>query len=93
MTNEEAKNILISGYEDIVEKSGRGGGKTFATAMLMGARAITLFEQYKWERDVALEQLEELGLNLGQKIEGVYLSEEEYERLLEYKRMYEDLCR
>ena len=52
-----------------------------------------LFEQYKWERDIAIEQLEELGLSLGQKIEGVYLTSKEYEKLLEYKHMYEDLCK
>lgn len=28
-----------------------------------------LFEQYKWERDTALETLEEHGLSLGQKKE------------------------
>lgn len=28
-----------------------------------------VFEQIKWERDVAIEQLEELGYRLGQKIE------------------------
>lgn len=27
------------------------------------------------------------------KVSGVYLSEEEYKELLEYKRMYEDLCK
>ena len=53
----------------------------------------SLFEQYKWERDIAIEQLEELGLSLGQKIEGVYLTSKEYEKLLEYKHMYEDLCK
>ena len=52
-----------------------------------------LFEQYKWERDIAIEQLEELGLSLGQKIEGVYLTKDEHEKLLEYKYMYEDLCK
>ena len=51
-----------------------------------------LFEQYKWERDVAIAQLNELGLSLGQKIDGVYLDKEKYENLLEYKYMYEDLC-
>lgn len=51
-----------------------------------------LFEQYKWERDVAIDQLSELGLSLGQKIEGVYLTKEKYEKLIEYKHMYEDLC-
>ena len=52
-----------------------------------------LFDQYKWERDVAIEQLEKLGLGFGQKIDGVYLTKEEYEKLLEYKYMYEDLCK
>lgn len=51
-----------------------------------------LFEQYKWERDIAIKQLEELGLSFGQKIDGVYLTREEYDKLLEYKLMYEDLC-
>lgn len=27
------------------------------------------------------------------KVSGAYLSEEEYKELLEYKRMYEDLCK
>lgn len=27
------------------------------------------------------------------KADGVYLTKEEYEKLLEYKYMYEDLCR
>lgn len=27
------------------------------------------------------------------KVSGVYLSEEEYKELLEYKHMYEDLCK
>ena len=52
-----------------------------------------LIDQYKWERDVAINQLEELGIGFGQKIDGVYLTKEEYEKLLEYKYMYEDLCR
>ncbi len=42
-----------------------------------------LFEQYKWERDVAIEQLEKLGISLGQKIDGVYLTKEEYDKLFE----------
>ena len=51
-----------------------------------------LFEQYKWERDIAIAQLNELGLSFGQKVDGVYLAKEEYEKLLEYKYMYEGLC-
>lgn len=52
-----------------------------------------LFDQLKWERDIAIEQLEKLGVGFGQKIDGVYLSKCDYEELLRYKYMYEDLCR
>lgn len=43
----------------------------------------SLYDQIKWERDIALEQLEELGISLGQKIDGVYLTKEKYDELLE----------
>ena len=49
--------------------------------------------QYRWERNVAIDQLEQLGIGFGQKIDGVYLTKEEYDKLLEYKHMYEDLCK
>lgn len=52
-------------------------------ARVIDAVSKGLYDQIKWERDIALEQLEELGLSLGQKIDGVYLSKEEYNRLLE----------
>lgn len=51
-----------------------------------------LYEQIRLERDIAIKQLEELGLSLGQKIDGVYLTKEEYDKLFDYKYMYEDLC-
>lgn len=53
----------------------------------------SLYDQIKWERDIAIEQLEKLGIGFGQKIDGLYLTKEEYNKLLEYKHMYEDLCR
>ncbi len=52
-----------------------------------------LFDQYKWERDVAIAQLAYLGIGFGEKPDGVYLSNEEYKELLKYRGMYEDLCR
>ena len=36
---------------------------------------------------------EKLGVGFGQKVDGVYLSKCDYEELLRYKYMYEDLCR
>ena len=41
--------------------------------------------QYMWERDTAISQLEELGLGFGQKINGVYLTYDKYNKLLKYK--------
>lgn len=52
-------------------------------SLKMALNALGAIEQIAWERNIALEQLEELGLSLGQKIDGVYLSKEEYNRLLE----------
>ena len=49
----------------------------------------SLYDQIKWERDIALGQLEELGISLGQKIDGFYITKENYNKLLEYAdRMY-----
>lgn len=50
-------------------------------------------EKIAWERHVAIWQLNQIGLSLGQKMSGKYLTSEEYNELLEYKQMYEDLCR
>ena len=66
----------------------------YATAKAVDKAFDTLVcvKQFKWERDIAIEQLGELGISFGEKIDGVYLDKEEYEKLLEYKYMYEDLC-
>ena len=60
-------------------------------ALHMALNALGAIDQIRWERDVAIEQLKELGISFGQKIDGVYLNKEEYEKLLEYKWIYEDL--
>lgn len=63
-----------------------------AKAVDLAFSSLILYEQIQWERDVALGQLEDLGISFAQKIDGKYLTKEEYEQLLEYKYMYEDLC-
>ena len=55
--------------------------------------SLIVLDQIRWERDIAIEQLKELGINFGEKIDGKYISKEEYEQLLEYKYMYEELCK
>ena len=52
---------------------------------------LKMLEQRGWERDIATAQLHELGIGLGQKIDGIYLTHDKYKELLEYKLMYEDL--
>lgn len=64
-----------------------------ANAVKQAFSALVILNQIRWERDIAIEQLAELGLSLGQIIDGKYLSKEEYDKLLEYKYMYEDLCK
>ena len=53
-------------------------------ALQMAINALGSIDQIRWERDIAISQLEELGLNLGEKIDGIYLTKEECEDLSEY---------
>ena len=56
--------------------------------------SIGCLEQFKWEKDVAISQLEDLGLGFARRTDDlVAIKKEEYNELLEYKAMYEDLCR
>ena len=90
--NEAIKYInaqLEDGYVDVGGVHEENEVEILKDAM----RALACINQYKWERNIAIDQLEELGIGFGQKIDGVYLSMEEYEKLLEYKFMYEDLCK
>lgn len=64
-----------------------------AKAVEIAFNALGAIGQIMWERDVAIEQLHDIGLGFGCKTDGVYLSKKEYEELLEYKFMYEDLMR
>lgn len=57
------------------------GDYATANAVKRAFSAWGCVEQYRWERDMAIEMLDELGLSFGQKIDGVYLSKEEYEEL------------
>ena len=80
VVNESSKDDV----EDVIQR--------IKNAPAVEAVSRGLFEQYKWERDIAIKQLEELGISFGQKIDGVYMTKEEYEKLVEYKCMYKDLC-
>ena len=67
MTYQEAKK-LIKDYCDVNEIA--FGAKENA-ALGLAINALGAIEQYKWERDIAVEQLRELGLEFGQKTDHV----------------------
>ena len=65
-----------------------------ANAVEQAFSAMICLGQYVWERDVAISQLENLGFQFGQDTEGyISITKDEYDKLLEYKSMYEDLCK
>lgn len=61
---EELKDLLIS--KGLYHTAVRRALEDLSTDEVVSKE---LYEQVKWERDVALKQLDELGISLGQKIE------------------------
>lgn len=88
MTIEDIKEYKRNATEILRKNSQYATAKAVDEAF----SALIILGQIRWERDVAIAQLEELGISFGQKIDGVYLTKEEYKELLEYKDMYEALC-
>lgn len=82
------KSQLENGYIDLNDIHDENEFKIVKQAM----SALIAIEQIRWERDIAIAQLDELCLSLGQEIDGVYLTKEEHNDLCQYKYMYEDLC-
>jgi hypothetical protein len=66
MTIEEAKKEIIDSGLNL-----GAGDYVDIEALKVAATVLGAFEQIKWERDVAIEQLNELGLSLGQKVDDV----------------------
>lgn len=93
MKPKEASDILFRTYGKIKFPDGNIQLNTdeLKTALIMGSNALGALEQIRWERDIAIAQLQQLGIGFGQKIDGVYISQEEYDELREYKAMYEGL--
>lgn len=93
MTAKEASQILFA-YMGYLKFNDCGPcEEKICTALSMGSNALTVLEQYKRERDLAISQLDDLGVEFGRKTNGVYLSKDEYEELVEYKNMYEGLTK
>jgi hypothetical protein len=65
-----------------------------AKAVKIAFNALGCVEQFRWERDIAFEMLEDLGLSFAEKTDDkCVITKEEYQELLEYKFMYEALCK
>lgn len=72
----EREQAYMLGYED--------ASKKFRTEPCEDCVSIGVFEQCKWERDTAIEQLNQLGYGLGEKIktDGDYISREQVKKLI-----------
>ena len=71
MTLEDAIKQLQYRIDTASQVIGRGkDGKAYEDIEL-AISALKTIGQFKWERDIAIEQLEELGLGLGQKVDHV----------------------
>lgn len=68
MTIEEAKKILLRDLQILIDNKSLPDG---IEAMNVAISALGTIEQVRWERDVAVSQLNELGLSLGQKVDHV----------------------
>lgn len=60
------------------------GDYATANAVKRAFSAWGCVEQYRWERDMAIEMLDELGLSLGERTDSIYL----YEKMLESDNIY-----
>jgi hypothetical protein len=74
---EELREHKMNAIAILEEESEYDSAKAVETAF----NALFALDQIMWERNVAIEQLEELGLGLGQKIDGVYLTREKFDKL------------
>lgn len=93
MKAKEASDILFRAYGKLKfpDAELELDEEKFKSALILASNTLGALEQIRWERDIAIAQLQELGISFGQKIDGVYLSKEEYTELREYKAIYEGL--
>ncbi len=85
MSNQEAKKILQRDLEILIENKSLPDG---IEAMKVAISALGAIEQFRWERDVAISQLEELGLSLGQGVNYVKNAIEFTEKVKELWKDY-----
>lgn len=92
MTNRQAQNTLRLLENRLLDNENVTINQNMLMTISTAINALGAIKQYKWELDIAISQLEDLGFQFGQNTEGyVCLTKEKYEDLLGYKEMYEDL--
>lgn len=65
-----------------------------ARAVERAFMALGCVEQFRWERNIVMDMLEDLGLGFAERTDDkCVISKEEYMELQEYKFMYEELCK
>ena len=68
MTNQESKKILQRDLAILIENKSLPDS---IEAMKVAISALGAIEQYKWERDVAVSQLKEIGVEFGEKTDKI----------------------
>ena len=81
MNNQEAKKILQRDLEILIENNSLPDG---IETMKVAISALGAIEQFRWERDVAIGQLRELGLELGLKTDDV-------QQAINFKKYFDEL--
>ena len=65
MTREEAIDNLQDLWNEVYNED--SDGYNYAVAIDMAINALAVYPHYKWERDIALSQLEEYGIGFAEK--------------------------
>lgn len=75
MTIAEAAKILKTEY--------LGDSENMELAKQMGANALMALGQYRWECEIATSQLKQLGIGFAEKIDGVYISRDKINNIIQ----------
>ena len=81
MNNQEAKKILQRDLAILIENKSLPDG---IEEMKVAISALGAIEQFRFERDIAIEQLRELGLELGIKTD-------EVQQAINFKKYFDEL--
>lgn len=85
MTYEDAMNYKNNAVK-ILKKNDQ---HATANAVEIAFRALLLMEQYRLERDIAIEQLEELGISFGANVDDYEcITKDFYHELIGYKNKF-----